>query len=479
MRARALVSPVLHGLAVSALLAAAALPAVAQDTDAVRRAFADCMAPRTAPAERIVRCDLVIESRLGDAQVRAGAHMARGFALGMTNDTAGAEADFNESIRLRPTATAYKYRAGLRLRSEDYARALPDLDQAIKLEPKDPDGYRTRAYVLSKRKDYARAIADLTSVIKLRDKPKADDYVLRAISHERAKQKQKAIADYRKALEIDPDDSSARRFLAGLGGKLPASAQLPPGLCSGPADTTSHQQRIKGCTAVIDSGKLKGWTLKTAYCNRGFALTEIGEYDRVIADSEALLKIDGNASCAYLNRGRAWYYKKEIDTAIANYNRAIEIEPKFHEALASRGTAYHDLMEFDRAIADYDASLRIEDDENVKQWRANTLRMKEAYGSAAADIGREIPRTTENADRYRGRGDLHAARGETDRAIADYSVAIELAPTVSTHLHARAKMYDLTGATELAAADRAEADKRQLGRFRALVDQAGKEPATP
>jgi hypothetical protein len=65
---------------------------------------------------------------------------------------------------------------------------------------------------------------------------------------------------------------------------------------------------------------------------------------------------------------------------------------------------------------------------------------------------------------------VHAARGALDRAIADFTTAIELEPNESSHLHARAEIHDLKGETSLAAADRAEAEKRQLNRARALLE---------
>ncbi len=459
-------------LLLASLLGGTPLPAAAQDMQALQRAWSACSAPQTAADVRISTCDTVIASDRVKDDLRALALVGRGFARIVQGDRAGGMADFDTSIRLSPTATAYAYRGSLRMSREELDAAVSDFDRAIELEPRNAEHHRKRGYAHAQRKDHQRAIADMTTVIDLSTEPDADNYIARAIEHERAGQNDKAIADYQRALEIDPDNNPARRFLAFLGGTPPESAKLPPGLCSGDADTTSHQDRITGCSEVIDSGALSGWTLKTAYCNRAYALTELGEFDRVIADSEALLKIDQNASCAYQNRGRAWYYKKDLDRAIADYTQAIKLEPKFAEAFASRGTAYHDRFEFDLAVADYDAALRIEPDaKDVQAWRANSLRMKQIYAAAIADMARDIELIPDNAERYRGRGDLYFARGDLDRAIADYTAAIKLAPAESTNLHARAQAYDRKNEPALAQADRAEADRRQFERFQLLVQQ--------
>src|SRR5215813_13660010 len=81
--------------------------------------------------------------------------------------------------------------------------------------------------------------------------------------------------------------------------KSPKAVQLPSGLCS--ANDITHEQRIAGCTASIESGTLTGWPLKVAYCNRGYALTGLGEYDRVITDSDALIAINPQAGQGFEN----------------------------------------------------------------------------------------------------------------------------------------------------------------------------------
>jgi tetratricopeptide (TPR) repeat protein len=97
--------------------------------------------------------------------------------------------------------------------------------------------------------------------------------------------------------------------------------------------------------------------------------------------------------------------------------------------------------------------------------------MKRVYAEAIADLSRQIEHIPANAERYHQRGEVHAARGALDRAIADFTAAAELEPNESSHLRARAKIHDLKGETSLADSDRAEAEKRQFNRFRARLEQ--------
>ena len=48
----------------------------------------------------------------------------------------------------------------------------------------------------------------------------------------------------------------------------------------------SIDDRLAGCTAMIDSQHETGRALAAAYCNRGYAFTEKRELDRALADLE-------------------------------------------------------------------------------------------------------------------------------------------------------------------------------------------------
>src|SRR5471030_844177 len=62
------------------------------------------------------------------------------------------------------------------------------------------------------------------------------------------------------------------------------------GLCSN--DGISSQQRISGCTLVIESGGEKQTRLASAYNNRGFAFLDHGDNDKALADFDAAIKLN-------------------------------------------------------------------------------------------------------------------------------------------------------------------------------------------
>lgn len=414
------------GVAFSLACLALVAPASAA-TPAMMEAWKACTGPSIPAETRIAKCSEVIASgELKGAAALSMAFTGRGFARAMRRDFDGALADLNEAIKQMPAPTALYYRALVFDQTDQLDRALGDLNKAIEIDPKNGSYYRARSSIFSKRKDYARAIADVSTALGLSSRPQVE-YSLRGILHEEAGEKDKAIADYQKVLEIDPDDEFVRRQLGHLGGQLPQSAALPEGLCS--ANNITHEERVAGCTAVIESGNATGWTLKAAYCNRGYALTEMKEYDRVITDSDAALRVDDKLACAYLNRARGWYYKHDLDRAIADYTQAIKFDGRFHEAYASRGTAYFDRRDFTRAIADYDAAIAI--DSTVAMYfsdRGNTRYLMGEHQRAVADLTVALSLEPGEAKIYIRRGYALLETGEFDRAAADFDKALELQP---------------------------------------------------
>src|SRR5207248_2308850 len=76
-------------------------------------------------------------------------------------DFARAIKDYDEAIRLDPKfADAYHNRGSAWSDRKDFDRAIRDFDEAIRLDPKDPYPFNGRGDAWRRKKDYARALAD-------------------------------------------------------------------------------------------------------------------------------------------------------------------------------------------------------------------------------------------------------------------------------------------------------------------------------
>jgi len=90
-----------------------------------------------------------------------------------------------------------------------------------------------------------------------------------------------------------------------------------------------------------------------AYGMRGVAYDHKGDPDRAIADYSKAIELDPNLALFYGERGIDYNQTGDPDRAIADFNKVIELNPNFAPAYGARGSAYETKGDPDRAIADY------------------------------------------------------------------------------------------------------------------------------
>ena len=120
-----------------------------------------------------------------------------------------------------PENSAYRRTADLQIGldlwySEKKAEAKTHLEAAIKQYPKDVQAYTAFADILSADKDFAAAAQQLNTAIKLSEPTDASDwnlYYQRGIAFERTKQWDKAEPDFKKALDLSPNQPQVLNYL--------------------------------------------------------------------------------------------------------------------------------------------------------------------------------------------------------------------------------------------------------------------------
>lgn len=116
----------------------------------------------------------------------------------------------------------------------------------------------------------------------------------------------------------------------------------------------SLDDRIAGCTAVIETAAATQQSVIFAHFRRAGFYLQKAEVDRAIADYDRIIEHDPNNLVARLGRGASAYVrKKEIDAALADYEKAIELDPKDVYAYQGRAGARLVKGDIDGAIADY------------------------------------------------------------------------------------------------------------------------------
>jgi tetratricopeptide (TPR) repeat protein len=183
-----------HGSRTAALVCLAAL-ATLSACDEQQIAHCDNTNQRFAPDLVIAGCTALIQSGHLATKELATTFNNRGVAYGDQRDYARAIADYDQAIRLNPQdALAYSNRGFAYYNQQDYARAIADHHQAIRLNPGDALAYNNRGFAYFSQRNYARAIADYDRAIRLNPEL-ADAYVNRGRAYERLGDHARAAAD--------------------------------------------------------------------------------------------------------------------------------------------------------------------------------------------------------------------------------------------------------------------------------------------
>lgn len=147
-------------------------------------------------------------------------HYGAGRVETALRDYAGAVTFYDEAIKLSPRdPTLYLARAEARMHLDQPAGARADYDRAIAISlPRATDQYYAflgRGYAFLLQSDYARAIADFGRAIDI-DPGSLDARMWRGYAREKTGQVALALDDYERAVEIAPNDRMARNSLQRL-----------------------------------------------------------------------------------------------------------------------------------------------------------------------------------------------------------------------------------------------------------------------
>ena len=201
------------------------------------------------------------------------------------------------------------------------------------------------------------------------------------------------------------------------------------------------------------------------YNNRGIAYRAKGDNDSAIADYSKVIEIDPRDAVAYDNRGIAYRAKGDYDSAIADHTRAIAIDPELASAYNNRGIAYRAKGDNDSAITDHTKAIGIDPELTSAFYnRALAYRAKGDNDHAIEDATTTIEINPRHVGAYYNRGLAQAAKGNHERAIADYTKVIDINPQHAGAYHNRGLAHRAKGDSDRAMADStraAEIDKPQ------------------
>jgi tetratricopeptide (TPR) repeat protein len=178
--------------------------------------------------------------------------------------------------------------------------------------------------------------------------------------------------------------------------------------------------------------------LAEAYLRRGLTYARLHQYDKVLPDLDAGLKLLGAANDEWLyqvfrERGLTRARAGDFDGAIADHSEEIRLVPRFADGYLHRAAAYIGKGDNEKALADLTEAIRREAYRSPLYVERGNLYVKLGDSDKAlADYDEAIkrqPQVNWTSGAYRGRGEILEKRGDLPGALAAYEQAVKLNPS--------------------------------------------------
>ena len=228
------------------------------------------------------------------------------------------------------------------------------------------------------------------------------------LAYGNAGQYEEAIASYKEAIRIKPDDADAHYNLGVTYGE---SGQYEEAIAS-----YKEALRIKPDDA-------------DAHYNLGYVYRELGQYEEAIASFKKSIHIKPDDADAHYNLGYAYRKLGQYEEAIASFKKSIRIKPDDANAHFNLGLAYDESGQYEEAIASYKEVLRIKQDDADAHYNLGYVyRELGQYEEAIASFKKSIRIKPDDANAHYSLGLAYDESGQYEEAIASYKEVLRIKP---------------------------------------------------
>lgn len=252
-----------------------------------------------------------------------------------------------------------------------------------------------------------------------------------ATAYSRLKRLDLAIANFEKAMQIDPANH-APYFNVG--------------------DLFYRAGHLDEALQLYDKGLALKSDMPDGYCKRGRVLEALQRFDEAQASYEKELARDPNDDCALYSYVEAAEARHEEQKAIVVLDRALQANPNDAESYHRRGSVYFGLEQYDRALADLEMAVKLNPrDLKARLARSETYRELGRYDEAIADAGAVISLRPDFLAAYDHRADAEFLKGDYTSAAADCDLREKISPEGGSCMMLDWHISMLTGKFEAAA----------------------------
>jgi eukaryotic-like serine/threonine-protein kinase len=288
--------------------------------------------------------------RRPDALGRYALLVHRGLLRFRTNDFPRAVADLQQAIKLKPTEySAYVNLSQVYLKLKDEKAALELINQAIDLRPPlvQASLYRNRAHQHIQMEDLEAALRDLDTAIALEVPPAsspvvAGDWFEKGQILMRQNKCPEAAEALEKSLALEPDNPNACR--------LHAQALLSLG---------RRDEALHFLDRYFSRELERRKPTAGVYMARGRLHVSFGHYAEAVEDYTRAIELERDNLSLYANRGWGYVALECPRLALRDFEHVLRFDPKNGDASNGRGIARVSLGQYQAAVKDADEALRL------------------------------------------------------------------------------------------------------------------------
>jgi tetratricopeptide (TPR) repeat protein len=288
---------------------------------------------------------------------------------------------------------------------------------------------------------YEEAVRYLTAAVAVRSQsPGAHLHLGRALSLQG--KVSEAVAEYKKALELDPKYAAAHNNLGvalGAQGKVAeAIAEYRQAIHLDPKDAMAHnnlgvalkeQGRVAEAIAEYRQAIALDPKFALAHTNLGVALKEQGQLDDAIAEYRHAIALDPKDAMAHCNLGNALKAQGKVAEAIAEYRHAIDLDPKFALAHNNLGVALKEQGNLPEAMAECRHAIQLDPKFAMAHYNLGlALQAQGNVAEAITEYRQTIDLDPKLAQAHYNLGLALQAQGNVAEAITEYRQTIDLDP---------------------------------------------------
>lgn len=251
-----------------------------------------------------------------------------------------------------------------------------------------------------------------------------------------------AIDSYKKALQINPNDSDAYNNMGSAfkekGDIEAAMANFEKAVKIKPDFVKAHNnigellyQKYEleaSIESFIKALKIKPDYLRALY-NMGNAFKENGDLDKAIITFKQAIKIKPEFAAAYNNLGNVLQESGQTDEALASYKQAIKIKPNFAEAYNNIGKVLTDQTKLDDASEFLQSAIAIKPEYAEAYNNIGTILHKRGdFKKAVINFKKAIVINPKFSEAYYNVANSFLAQGMLTTAIKNYKFAVKFRP---------------------------------------------------